>query len=108
MKRWIKLRENASIKKLNQIYCLDLFVEASLSVFPFLKNLKMSNTFSCFGENVEIEGDNWMICEVLVGDRRGFGKGTIVFRRLEEPGVRVVIGFDFEGFCLVGRFLLKL
>ena len=25
--------------------------------------------------------------------------------KLEEPGVRVVLGFDFKGFCLVVRFL---
>ena len=48
---------------------------------------------------------DWMFCEVLVGDRGGFGEGVIVFGKLEEPGVRGVIGFDFEGFCLVVRFL---
>ena len=42
------------------------------------------------GGDVEIEGDNWMFCEVLVGDRGGFGEGVIVFCKLEEPGVRVV------------------
>ena len=57
------------------------------------------------GEDVEIEGDNWMFCEVLVGDRGGFGEGVTVFCKLEEPGVRVDIGFDFESFCLVERFL---
>ena len=57
------------------------------------------------GGDVEIEGDNWMFCEVLVGDRGGFGEGVIVFCKVEEPGVGVVIGFDFEGFCLVVRFL---
>ena len=35
----------------------------------------------------------------------GVGVGVMVFCKLEEPGVRVVIGFDFEGFCLAGRFL---
>ena len=44
-------------------------------------------------------------CKELVGDRVGFGEGVIVFCKLEEPGVRVVIGFDFEGFCLMVRFL---
>ena len=33
------------------------------------------------------------------------GDGVIVFCKLEEPWVRVVIDCDFEGFCLVGRFL---
>ena len=28
-----------------------------------------------------------------------------MFCKLEEPGVREVIGFDFEGFCLVARFV---
>ena len=40
------------------------------------------------GGDVEIEGDDWMFCEVLVGDRGGFGEGVIVFCKLEEPGVR--------------------
>ena len=57
------------------------------------------------GGDVEIEGDYWMFCELLVGDRGGFGEGVIVFCKVEEPGVRLVIGFDFEGFCLVVRFL---
>ena len=53
----------------------------------------------------DVEIDNWMFCEVLVGDRGRVGVGVMVFCKLEEPGVRVVIGFDFEGFCLAGRFL---
>ena len=30
---------------------------------------------------------------------------AIVFCKLEEPGVRVVLGFDFKGFYLAVRFL---
>ena len=58
------------------------------------------------GGDVAIEGDDWMFREVLVGDRGGFGEGAIVFCKLEEPGVRMVIDFYFEEFCLVVRFKL--
>ena len=50
-------------------------------------------------------GDNWMFSGMLVGDEREFSKGIIVSCRLEEHGVWVVMGFGFEGFYLVGRFL---
>ena len=55
--------------------------------------------------DVEIGGDNWIFCEVLVGDGRELVVGIIASCRLEVLGVGVAIGFSFEGFCFVERFL---
>ena len=42
---------------------------------------------------------------VLVGDGRELVVGIIASSRLEVLGVGVVIGFSFEDFCFVERFL---
>ena len=41
----------------------------------------------------------WLAMEKKLGEE------VIVFCKMVEPGIRVIINIDFEGFCLVGSFL---